>query len=117
MKNENNKSSPKDVVLSYVDALNKEDFETARSLVTDEFSFQSPVMSIGSPEEYFASMKQMKIKFNVKKAFADNDDVCVAELLPDGPRGFEPIEAGDFEIHQRPIRLMIGVSLHGFTAV
>ncbi len=69
--------SPKETVLSYIHALNGKDYDTARSLVADDFSFRSPVMEIATPEEYFRQMRQLMIRYEIRKAFADGEDVCL----------------------------------------
>ena len=67
----------KELVISFIDILNKQDYAKARSLVSEDFSFQSPVISIDNPDEYFRQMRELKISYDIKKAFSDGDDVCV----------------------------------------
>ena len=67
----------KETVLEFIRDLNEQKYPEARGLVTEGFSFQSPVIKIGDPTEYFRQMGELKIKYDVKKAFSDGDDVCV----------------------------------------
>lgn len=64
-------------VLDFIDALNKEDFDTARQYVNEDFSFVGVLGSRDGAEAYFNDMKKMKLKYKVKKAFVDEDDVCL----------------------------------------
>ena len=67
----------KEVVLSFIDALNQEDFEAARKLSDDDLVFKGVMGSRNSAKAYFADMKKMKLKYKILKAFADGDDVSV----------------------------------------
>lgn len=67
----------KEVVLSLIEALNKEDFDTARTYVNDDMKFVGVLGSRNGAEAYFKDMKLMKLKYDVKKVFAEDDDVCL----------------------------------------
>jgi len=67
----------KQIVLSFISALDRRDYARAKSMVGGNFSFTSPVASIAEPAEYFRQMEGLGIRYDVKKAFADGDDVCV----------------------------------------
>ena len=66
-----------DTVLSFIDALNKEDFKTARSLVTPAMNFIGVMGTRHGADAYFSDMEKMKFKYEVKKVFADENDVCL----------------------------------------
>jgi hypothetical protein len=70
-------SAAKTTVLSYIDSLNKEDFDAARELVTDDMTFTGVLGTREGAEAYMQDMRKMKMKYDVKKAFADGDDVCL----------------------------------------
>jgi predicted enzyme related to lactoylglutathione lyase/limonene-1,2-epoxide hydrolase len=70
-------SSAKEVVLSFLQALNADDFKTARQYVHDHFSFDGVLGSRNGSEAYFKDMERMRFKYDIKKAFAERDDVCV----------------------------------------
>jgi catechol 2,3-dioxygenase-like lactoylglutathione lyase family enzyme len=70
-------SSAKEVVLSFLDALNENDFRTARKYVQDNFSFTGVLGSRDGADAYFKDMERMQLKYDIKKAFADRDEVCV----------------------------------------
>lgn len=68
----------KKVVLSYINALNEQDFKKTRDFFSDKFSYNSPVVSLDNPDEYVNFMsKQKGIKYNIKKIFIDGTDVCL----------------------------------------
>ena len=67
----------KDIVLALIHAINKEDFKTARELVTDDLKFNGILGSREGAEAYFKDMEQMKLKYDVKKSFSDGNDACI----------------------------------------
>ena len=67
----------KEVVLSFVKALNDDDFETARNYLTDDMVFVGVLGSRNGAEAYIQDMERMRLKYNIKKAFVDGDDVCL----------------------------------------
>jgi limonene-1,2-epoxide hydrolase len=69
--------SAKEVVLSFIQALNDSDFDGARSHVDDALVFQGVMGVRNSADEYFKDMKKMKFKYAVQKVFEDGDDVCL----------------------------------------
>jgi limonene-1,2-epoxide hydrolase len=70
-------TTPKEVVVSFINALNNEDFGAARGLVSDNMTFNGVLGSRNGADEYFNDMRKMKFKYDVIKAFADQEDVCV----------------------------------------
>jgi hypothetical protein len=70
-------SEPKDIVLSFLDALNTEDFETVRSLLADDMTFDGVMGKRDGADAYVGDMQKMKFKYELIKAFADGNDVCV----------------------------------------
>lgn len=67
----------KETVLSFVEALTREDFETAREYVTDDLQFTGVLGSRDGADAYFKDMEKMKLKYDVQKVFADERDVCL----------------------------------------
>lgn len=53
--------------MSYVKALNDQDFRAARSYVSDNVIFSAPLASFNSAEEYFKDMQRLRIRFDIKK--------------------------------------------------
>ena len=67
----------REVVLSLVDALNNEDFKTARSFVDDKMTFVGVLGSRDGANAYFKDMELMKLKYDLKKVFVEGDEVCL----------------------------------------
>ncbi len=72
------------VVISYLAALSDQDFKAARSYLDDNMSFQAPIASYNSADEYFKGNEQLrstygieKVAYEIKKVFVDGGDVCV----------------------------------------
>ena len=63
--------APKETVLSFIRALNAKDYDEAQRHVSGDFSFRSPVLEIPDPDGYFKSMKQLMIRYEIRKVFAD----------------------------------------------
>lgn len=77
-------SRSKDVVMSYLEALNDQDFNTARSYLNDNMTFLSPVSTQNGADAYFKDMERLRLEnkikmvlYDVKKVFLADDDVCV----------------------------------------
>jgi ketosteroid isomerase-like protein len=67
----------RELVLAFLEALNHEDFQTARDLVSDDFSFVGVLGSRDGAEAYFGDMRRMRIKYTIRKVFVEGQDVCV----------------------------------------
>jgi hypothetical protein len=67
----------KETVLSFLNAINKLDFKTARMLVNDDLKFIGVMGTRDGADVYFKDMEKMKFKYDVKKVFSDGDDVCL----------------------------------------
>jgi predicted ester cyclase len=64
-------------VVTFLDALNKEDFQEARNCCTEEITFVGVLGSRDGREAYFKDMEKMKFKYDIRKIFSDGNDVCV----------------------------------------
>lgn len=67
----------KEVVLTFLDALNRSDFQTARKCVADDLKFVGTLGTREGADVYFRDMERMRLKYDIKKAFVEGDDVCV----------------------------------------
>lgn len=72
-----NTSNAKDVVLNFVNAMNKEDFKTARNCLSDDMVFDGMLGHRDGADVYIKDMEKMKFKYEIKKAFEDGNDVCL----------------------------------------
>jgi hypothetical protein len=64
-------------VLGFINALNAENFEKARTLVSEDLKFIGVMGTRDGAEAYFKDMEKMKLKYRIKKVFADDNDVCL----------------------------------------
>ncbi|MDJ1495410.1 nuclear transport factor 2 family protein [Cytophagaceae bacterium DM2B3-1] len=70
-------ASTKETVLSFIEALNKEDFALARRLVHDDLTFIGALGTRNGADAYFADMERMKMKYVIQRAFVEGNDVCL----------------------------------------
>jgi limonene-1,2-epoxide hydrolase len=70
-------ASSKQTVLSFIKALNEEDFDGARKYTNDDLQFIGVMGTRNGADAYFNDMAKMKLKYDVQKAFADGTDVCL----------------------------------------
>lgn len=70
-------TNAKETVLSFIRALNEEDFSAVRKYLSDDFTFIGVLGTRTGADLYVTEMSRMKFKYEVKKAFADDTDVCL----------------------------------------
>lgn len=92
-------------VSRFINALNEEDFETARDCVTDDLTFTGVMGVRNGADAYFNDMKRMKLKYKIRKIFADDNDVClwydiVMESKPILSCGWYQLEEGRIKSFQ-----------------
>lgn len=69
--------SVRGLVLSYVEASNDEKFKLVRRYVSDDMKFDGALASLQGAEAIFTELERMRLKYDVKKVFVDDNDVCV----------------------------------------
>ncbi|MCZ4222855.1 nuclear transport factor 2 family protein [Pedobacter rhodius] len=90
------------VVTDFLTALNKEDFETARAQLADNVTFKGAMGERNGADVYIEDMKTMKFKYDVKKIFADENDVCIwYDINMDGKTFFS---AGWYKLEEEKIK-------------
>jgi len=67
----------KEVVLSFIEDLNKEDFSSARKLISDDLQFKGVMGSRDGGDIYIQDMRKMKFKYDLKNTFVNRRDVCL----------------------------------------
>lgn len=72
-----NSTDAKEAVLAFIKALNDEDFDAARNLITDDMSFIGVLGTRNSGDVYMQDMQKMRFKYDVQKVFVDGTDVCL----------------------------------------
>ena len=67
----------KQVVVNLGNAINDESFQTARSYVADDMRYEGPFGTRVGAEAYLEEIERLHLKFDIRRIFADQDDVCV----------------------------------------
>ena len=80
-KNDSVKSA-KEIVMDFIQALERKDFKTVRSYISDNISVLAPgpveVTSFNKAEPFTTYLKHANLpKLEIKKEFADSNDVCL----------------------------------------
>ena len=80
--NEFSAKNAKDIVMEYFQAAFRTDFQSARGYLSDNISYVSPLNSFDRAEPYLKYLQHLNrtgllVKFDIKKVFADNNDVCI----------------------------------------
>jgi limonene-1,2-epoxide hydrolase len=94
--------STRELVSSFIKALNEDDFATARSYVHDNFSFDGVLGTRNSADAYFKDMEKMHFKYDIKKIFTDGDDVCL--LYDINMQGTTIFTCGWYKVHHGKIQ-------------
>jgi hypothetical protein len=81
-KNESSVKSARDIVREYTQATERQDFQLARGYLKDKVSYVSPLNSFDRAEPYLKYNLHLYEtgqlgKFDIKKEFADSNDVCI----------------------------------------
>jgi limonene-1,2-epoxide hydrolase len=71
--------NPKEIVMEFLDALQRKDFESARNYVSDNVSYIGPLNSFNRAEPYFKYVEHLNLpKLDIKKVFTEGShDVCI----------------------------------------
>ena len=71
--------NPKEIVLEFLEALNRKDFKSARKYVSDTVSYMAPLNSFKGAEPYFKYVEHLNLpKLDIKKVFTEGShDVSV----------------------------------------
>ena len=84
-------ASANEIIESYQTALGKGDFATARKLMQDNMTFQGPLDTFNTADDYLESLKKLASivqRIDLKKVFIDGDDVCVLyDMVTNTPAG------------------------------
>jgi hypothetical protein len=74
----NPNQNPRDTVMSYVNALDNHDYNSARNWLGDNVLVKGPAgEAFRSPDEFISMMQKQQGKYEIKKVFVDGDDVCL----------------------------------------
>src|SRR5919112_4788045 len=81
-KNESSAKSAKEIVMEFIQALERKDFKTVRSYISDNISVLAPgpveVTSFNQAEPFMNYLEHANLPpLEIKKEFADSNDVCL----------------------------------------
>jgi limonene-1,2-epoxide hydrolase len=81
-KDEDSTKSAKEIVMEFVDALERKDFKTVRSHISDNISVLAPgpveLTRFNQAEPYVTYLEHANLpRFEIKKEFEDNNDICL----------------------------------------
>ena len=79
---ESSAKSAKEIVMEFIDATERQDFQSARGYLRDDMTYVSPANSFDRAEPYLKYNLHLYqtgqlVKFDIKKEFADSNDVCI----------------------------------------
>src|SRR5919201_7154205 len=84
-KYESSVKNAKEVVMKWMQAVERRDYQSLRGIVSDNISYVGPVNSFDRAESYLKYLESLNLpKFDIKKEFADSNDVCLLYELPLG---------------------------------
>jgi len=83
-------SSPLEVVMDYIKALDSQEYDAAMNHLHDKVRIRGPAgETFGRPYDFIEMLRKYRGKYDIKKAFADGDDVCLLyDLRTNGPTVF-----------------------------
>jgi hypothetical protein len=68
----------KEIVMSYIKALDTQNYDSARNWLGDNVLVKGPAgEAFRSPDEFLSMMRKQLGKYDIKKVFVDGDDVCL----------------------------------------
>jgi hypothetical protein len=79
---ESSVKSARDIVMEYIHATERQDFQSARGYLKDNMTYVSPVNSFDRADPYLKYNLHLYqtgqlVKFDIKKEFADKNDFCI----------------------------------------
>lgn len=83
-------TDPREVVMSYIRALDGQFYDEALELLDEKVRIRGPAgETFGKPLDFIEMLRKYRGRYDVKKVFADGDDVCVLyDLKTEGPTVF-----------------------------
>ncbi len=71
-------SMEKGIVLSYIKALDSQDYNSAICYLNDNIRIRgNSTESFNKPREFIEMLRRFRGKYEIKKVFADGEDVCL----------------------------------------
>jgi hypothetical protein len=100
--------NPKEVVLEFLEALQRKDFKSARNYVSDNVTYMAPLNSFNGAEPYFKYVEHLNLpKLDIKKTFTEGShDVCVLWELNYGTPPAAIFVSAWYQVHDGKISSM-----------
>ena len=79
---------PKEIVMSYIRALDNGEYEKALVYLNERVRIRGPAgETFGRPTDFIEMLRKYRGKYSIRKVFADGKDVCVLyDLATIGPK-------------------------------
>ena len=79
---ESSAKSARDIVMEFIEATERQDFQSARGYLKNNVSYVSPLNSFDRAEPYLKYFEHVNLpKLDIKKEFVDSNDVCILHEL------------------------------------
>ena len=100
--------NPKEIVLEFLEALNRKDFKSARNYVSDNVLYMAPVNSFNGAEPYFKYVEHLNLpKLDIKKVFTEGShDVSVLWEVNYGTPAATIFVSAWYQVHDGKISSM-----------
>jgi hypothetical protein len=99
--------NPKQIVMEYLETVQRKDFKSARNYVGDNMSYMGPagLGSFNRAEPYFKYLEHLDLpKLDIKKVFTDdNHDVCILYELNYGTPPTKTFVSAWFQVYDGKI--------------
>lgn len=95
--------APQTIVTRFLEALNKEDFQTAATFLAQNMRFDGVLGQRDSAQAYIADMEKMKFKYNILKTFEHENDVCILYYINMG-KGAPVFTCGWYQVSDQRIK-------------
>jgi len=81
---------PTKVVMSYISALDRQEFDEALALLHENVRIRGPAgEGYGKPLDFIEMLRKYRGRYDIKKIFSDGNDVCLwYDLKTTGPTVF-----------------------------
>jgi len=76
------RGEPREVVMSYIEALDNQRYEKAMAFLNEGVRIRGPAgETFGKPSDFVEMLRKYRGRYHLKKVFDDGPDVCVLYVL------------------------------------
>ncbi len=77
-----NSAHPREIVMSYIEALDNQKYEEAAGLLHEDVRIRGPAgETFGKPVDFVEMLRRYRGRYDIRKVFDDGADVCVLYYL------------------------------------